>query len=70
MPPLKTEKRKLPGFPLQSFAGQAGIPTSPPVRGPGPCSPSPHNNELHIQFLYTPDMDTNFWARIQWLDGQ
>jgi len=33
--PLKTGKRKLPGFPLQSFAGWAGIPTSPPVRGPG-----------------------------------
>ena len=31
MPPLKTEKRKLPGFPLQSFAGWAGIPTSPPL---------------------------------------
>jgi len=28
-PPLKTEKRKLPGFPLQSFAGWAGIPTPP-----------------------------------------
>jgi len=34
VPHLKTEKRKLPGFPLQSFAGWAGIPTSPPVRGP------------------------------------
>jgi len=33
-PPLKTEKRKLPGFPTQSVAGWAGIPTSPPVRGP------------------------------------
>jgi len=34
VPHVKTEKRKLPGFPLQSFAGWAGISTSAPCQRP------------------------------------
>jgi len=52
-PPLKTEKRKLPGFPLQSFAGWAGIPTSLPVRGPGPISCERYRGLLANHFQAT-----------------
>ena len=60
MPHLKTEKRKLPGFPLQSFAGWAGIPTSPPCQRPWSCGELTGdlktNREIsltkHVGFVY------------------
>jgi len=50
VPPLKTEKRKLPGFPLQSFAGLGRYPDFPPCRRP--CFRSiffPHHySDVHL----------------------